>query len=70
MRFLILLFLGGCDRDPALKFIQGKFQEKNTDSRQLYMHVTCATNTENVEVVFNAVRSECLKEMLNALNVI
>ena len=34
------------------------------------MHITCATNTENVEVVFNAVRSECLKEMLNELNVI
>jgi len=63
-------YTGGCERDTALKYIEDKFQEKNTENRQLYVHVTCATNTENVEIVFNAVRSECLKEMLNELQVL
>mmetsp|Transcript_17297 Transcript_17297/g.27026 ORF Transcript_17297/g.27026 Transcript_17297/m.27026 type:complete len:353 (-) Transcript_17297:88-1146(-) len=61
-------YTGGKDREAALTFIKDKFAEKNQDNRQLYTHVTCATNTENVEVVFGAVRQECLREMLDQLN--
>eukprot|EP00008_Paramoeba_atlantica_P006008 CAMPEP_0201483966 /NCGR_PEP_ID=MMETSP0151_2-20130828/8160_1 /ASSEMBLY_ACC=CAM_ASM_000257 /TAXON_ID=200890 /ORGANISM="Paramoeba atlantica, Strain 621/1 / CCAP 1560/9" /LENGTH=352 /DNA_ID=CAMNT_0047867369 /DNA_START=566 /DNA_END=1624 /DNA_ORIENTATION=+ len=59
---------GGKDLEAALGFIKKKFEEKNLQSRQLYMHVTCATNTENVKVVFGAVRNECLKEILSETN--
>jgi len=39
----------------GVTYILGKFVSKNSNSnRHIYNHVTCATDTKNVQVVFNA----------------
>jgi len=46
---------GGADLDKATGHIQAKFLEHNHDpARRVYVHVTCATNTDNARFVFKA----------------
>ena len=47
------------DRDAALKFITDVFTNVSMDSamhRQIYTHVTCATDSQNVQKVFHDVQ--------------
>jgi GTPase SAR1 family protein len=54
---------GTCDQ--AKEFIAKKYQEKNKNTtRQVFSHFTCATNTDNVKVVFRAIRSIIVDEMI------
>lgn len=57
---------GGDDYNNALDYIKARFLEKNNagNKRKIYVHVTCAVNTENVEFVFNSVRKTLLDEIL------
>ena len=50
----------------AADFIKDYFLSlnKHEDNRGLYTHVTCATDTENIKVVFNAVQDIVIKEAL------
>lgn len=59
--------LGGCNFDNGVAFIQEKFLAENTSPHQIYVHQTCATNTENVATVFKVVRETLLKKILNEL---
>jgi GTPase SAR1 family protein len=60
-------YTGGCDFDKALAFVEERFLEQNkSTSRQLYVHVTCATDTKNVRVVMSAVRNILLRNNLRA----
>jgi len=55
-------YTGGCDYEAALQFIQKEFKDKNTDEgRQIYCEVTCATDTDNIRRVFEAVKNIILK---------
>lgn len=50
-------YAGGNDYEKAIKYIEAKFKEQNENVRkEIYVHCTCATDTSNVEVVFNAVK--------------
>lgn len=50
-------------------FIEQKFRaQSNNPAKQLYFHLTCATDTENVKFVFNAARSIILKTTLQNLS--
>jgi len=50
-------YTGGCDFDNAYQFIENKFLECNENpNRHIYTHLTCATDTENIAFVFQAVR--------------
>ena len=51
-------------------FIQ-KFLEKNKSGseRNIYQHVTCATDTKNVKVVFNACKDIILQENLAKMGI-
>lgn len=44
-------------------FVQ-RFVEKNKDGKELYYHITCATDTENVKTVFNSCKDIILKSNL------
>jgi len=57
---------GGCDFLNATHFIEQKFQEKNQTKTPIYTHITCATNTENISFVFNAVRDIILNQSLES----
>jgi len=59
---------GGDNVEKATKFIETKFKSINKNQqRQLFVHVTCATNTENVAFVFRAFQNIFLSKRLNAL---
>lgn len=55
------------DYDAGLEFIQKKFVGSNTSPHDIYVHQTCATNTDNVRVVFKAVRDTLKKKILGEL---
>jgi len=47
---------GGDNYDKAVEFITAKFRNLRQVQGKLYHHVTCATDSENVAFVFNAVQ--------------
>lgn len=61
-------YTGGCDYKKALDYIKAAFSAKNRagDSKQLYIKETCATDTENVKVVFKAVKDIILQDNLRS----
>jgi len=58
---------GGRDFNVAASFIQQEFMDKNQhpDKKEIYPHVTCATDTGNVGHVFSAVKDIIIKESLS-----
>jgi hypothetical protein len=61
---LILCFreyTGPNEYDPAAEYIQAQFVAKNKSTqKEVYCHHTCATDTQNVQFVFDAVTDVCL----------
>eukprot|EP01112_Ceratiomyxa_fruticulosa_P003054 TRINITY_DN1345_c0_g1_i2.p1 TRINITY_DN1345_c0_g1~~TRINITY_DN1345_c0_g1_i2.p1 ORF type:complete len:360 (+),score=72.10 TRINITY_DN1345_c0_g1_i2:359-1438(+) len=58
-------YTGGFDYEKGCVFIRDQFQQLNeVPGKIIYHHVTCATNTENIRVVFDAVRSTILNNNL------
>jgi hypothetical protein len=59
----------GQDYDKCIAFIKDQFQMKNKDpeARQVYIHATCATDTENISFVMSSVFDIILKANLRAL---
>jgi len=56
---------GGDDYEEAIAFLKQEFKMRNTNSRKpLYIHVTCATDTENVQFTFNAVKDVIVRSGL------
>jgi len=57
-------FPGGIgDYDKGVEYFLGKFLEVNRQpDKQVYHHVTCATDSENVSVVFQACKDIILKQ--------
>jgi GTPase SAR1 family protein len=53
--------------EAALKYIEEKFLEQNKQPKLVFPHPTCATDTRNVEKVFDACRLVILKENLEKL---
>jgi len=59
-------YSGGCNYDNAVAFIKDKFFQQNENPKKhIYSHVTCATDTDNIQVVFNAVKDIILHKMLD-----
>lgn len=51
------------DYDMGVEYFLGKFLEMNRQAdKEIYHHVTCATDSENVSVVFNACKDIILKQ--------
>jgi guanine nucleotide-binding protein G(o) subunit alpha len=46
--------------------MQQQFESKNRNpDKQVYTHVTCATDTDNISAVFNAVKDIIIRKSLN-----
>lgn len=59
-------YTGGNNYDKALDFIKDKFLQQNDNPRKhIYTHVTCATDTDNIQVVFNAVKDIILHRIID-----
>lgn len=54
--FLTVPFSGPNTYDDAAAYIQAQFESKNrSPNKEIYCHMTCATDTGNIQVVFDAV---------------
>jgi len=63
-------YTGGNDYDKATKFISDKFLSKNKNSkRQIYPHLTCATDTGNIKAVWKFCRDIVLRIALEVIGV-
>lgn len=61
-------YQGGLNYDDALKYIQGAFIGRNHhEKKSLFVHVTCATDTEHIRVVFDACREIIIRQNLERL---
>jgi hypothetical protein len=60
-------YKGGADFERACAFTKAKFEalNKQPQTKAIYPHVTCATDTENVQYVFNAVKDTLLTAALD-----
>lgn len=60
---------GGDDFEKGTKFIQEQFTSlhRNQASKKIFAHVTCATDTENVKVVFDAAKEIIISQNLERL---
>ena len=48
--------------DSGVNYIRSKFEERNYNpEKQIYCHVTCATDTDNVQKVFDDVLRDLVK---------
>ncbi|XP_051552139.1 guanine nucleotide-binding protein subunit alpha-14-like isoform X1 [Myxocyprinus asiaticus] len=57
------------DADAAMKFILSMYEQQNSDTqKQIYAHFTCATDTENIRFVFEAVKHTILRNNLSMFN--
>jgi len=64
-------YTGGYDVETAIQFILDKFLQVRDDADQeVYFHVTCATNKDNVKFVLSAVRDIVIKKNLQDANML
>lgn len=50
-------YTGGCNYEAASTYIRNQFCARNENSKKsVYPHITCATDTQNIQHVFNAVK--------------
>lgn len=60
-------YTGPNEWEKCSEFISEKFAEQNKQkNKQIYAHITCATDTGNVRFVFNAVKDIILHQALDA----
>jgi len=57
---------GGCDYDKASAYMKRQFLKRNEypDTKRVYVHITCATDTANISFTFNVVSDIIVKERL------
>uniref|UniRef100_A0A3B3SCJ5 Guanine nucleotide binding protein (G protein) alpha v1 n=1 Tax=Paramormyrops kingsleyae TaxID=1676925 RepID=A0A3B3SCJ5_9TELE len=72
LRLYLPEFTGAdCDVDAGARFIAGMFGAVNTvPDKLIYHHFTTATDTSNVEVVFQVVMDTIMKENLEAVSLL
>eukprot|EP00761_Pharyngomonas_kirbyi_P006949 gb/GECH01006958.1/.p1 GENE.gb/GECH01006958.1/~~gb/GECH01006958.1/.p1 ORF type:complete len:355 (+),score=52.28 gb/GECH01006958.1/:1-1065(+) len=64
-------YTDGQDYHKAIDFIIKKFVDENKNKkRTIYTYVTCATDTKNIQVVFNATKNIILELALNEAQLI
>jgi guanine nucleotide-binding protein subunit alpha len=60
--------------EHGMKFLQdlfkAKFYIKNDKAKQIYVHQTCATNTDNVKFVFNSVKNILLQAAFGSIGLL
>jgi hypothetical protein len=58
-------YTGGKNYENAVEYMLNKFKSRNkTPGVEIYSHVTCATDTENVQFTFDAVKKIVLNKSL------
>lgn len=54
--YVCVCFIGAQEYGEAAAYIQAQFEAKNkSTTKEIYCHMTCATDTHNIQFVFDAV---------------
>ena len=62
---------GGNTYEEASAYIQMRFEELNGNpKKEIYSHFTCATDTSNVQFVFDAVTDVIIKDQLKDIGLL
>jgi hypothetical protein len=61
---------GGKNHDAAIAYIKHKFCEQCAKSKQIYFHITTATNTNNIQAVFISVKDILVSQSLMKIGVL
>lgn len=56
--------------ESTKKYIEKLFKNRNKQKKEIFIHWTCATNTDNIEVVFNCAKDIILQKNLEVLGFI
>ena len=63
---ILSFFSGAQEYGEAAAYIQAQFEAKNkSTAKEIYCHMTCATDTQNVQFVFDAVTVSFLMDSPN-----
>lgn len=58
-------FEGPDSYEAGCEFLQEQFETRNRNpDKQVYTHITCATDTDNISAVFNAVKDIIIRKSL------
>jgi len=60
-------YVGGADFEKACTFIATRFRERVANDTQVFIHFTCAINTENIEFVIHEVRRKVLDRTIDQI---
>ena len=61
-------YTGGCSYFPAVEFIEEQFRNAaGVDREEVYVHTTCATDTDQMEKLFDTVESIVLEANVDQL---
>jgi len=63
-------YQGANTYDDVANYIEQKFRDKDLRKRPIYAHRTCATDTDNVENVFNDVADVILRKQLEEIQLL
>ncbi len=64
-------YSGPNNYESCAEWIQQQFEEKNQEhDKQIYTHLTCATDTNNVQAVFSAVKDIIIRKNLNRVGLL
>jgi GTPase SAR1 family protein len=64
-------YKGKNEYEEGVDFLREKFEAKNTNAnRHVYTHITCATDTDNVQLVFNATKDIIIRTSLQSAGLI
>jgi len=59
------LLIGGTDFDKACEFLKKKFVDLNqSDIKQVYPHLTCATDTQQIKFIMASVNDMIIQNNL------
>jgi hypothetical protein len=50
-----LWFTGGPDYDKALSYVKEQFMKRKPENKHIYVHVTCATDTDPMKTILQNV---------------
>jgi len=61
-------YTGSTECTPSAQYIQNQFEQRNKAKKQVYTHLTCATATDNIKMVFTAIKDIIIRDGLRRTN--
>eukprot|EP00456_Euglypha_rotunda_P028042 TRINITY_DN2230_c0_g1_i3.p1 TRINITY_DN2230_c0_g1~~TRINITY_DN2230_c0_g1_i3.p1 ORF type:complete len:103 (+),score=7.55 TRINITY_DN2230_c0_g1_i3:273-581(+) len=63
-------YQGKMEFQDCADYIQRQFEGKNRQKKQVYTHLTCATATDNIRAVFNAIKDIIIRNGLREIGLV